>query len=110
MMDQGLIQSIDIGALRNDTLGRVQQITSPSAPAAITAGYDDPLPASTASDGKSPPGESGGRSQRFLECRWPQNVRRESEFAIVVRVTQFQTRLSLTPLSIPKVPEGGARL
>ena len=44
MMDQGLIQSIDIEVLRKDTLGRVQQLTSPSPPPAIMAGYDDPLP------------------------------------------------------------------
>jgi uncharacterized protein YegL len=44
MMDQGLIQAVDIEMLRNDTLGRVQQITSPSPPPALTAGWDDPLP------------------------------------------------------------------
>ena len=44
MMDQGLIQAVDIEMLRNDTLGRVQQITSPSPVPALTAGWDDPLP------------------------------------------------------------------
>ena len=44
MMDQGLIQSVDIEMLRKDTLGRVQQMTSSSAPPALTAGWDDPLP------------------------------------------------------------------
>ena len=44
MMDQGLIQSIDIEVLRKDTLGRVQQLTSPSPPPAIMAAYNDPLP------------------------------------------------------------------
>jgi uncharacterized protein YegL len=45
MMEQGLIQSVDIELLRKETLTRVQQIASPSAPELTTASsWDQPLP------------------------------------------------------------------
>jgi uncharacterized protein YegL len=45
MIEQGMIQSVDIELLRKQTLGRVQEIASPSRPAELpAASWDDPLP------------------------------------------------------------------
>ena len=45
MMEQGLIQSVDIELLRNQTLTRVQQIASPSPPELTgSSSWDEPLP------------------------------------------------------------------
>jgi uncharacterized protein YegL len=44
MIEQGMIQSVDIELLRKQTLGRVQEIASPSRPAEPASSWDDPLP------------------------------------------------------------------
>jgi uncharacterized protein YegL len=46
MIEQGMIQSVDVELLRKQTLGRVQEIASPSRSVEPPAGsWDDPLPA-----------------------------------------------------------------
>ena len=48
-----MIQSVDIDLLRKQTLGRVQEIASPSSrrPSSPAASWDDPLPAGHGPEG-----------------------------------------------------------
>ena len=53
MIEQGMIQSVDIELLRKQTLGRVQEIASPSRPAELpAASWDDPLPSGPDKNGR----------------------------------------------------------
>jgi tetratricopeptide (TPR) repeat protein len=69
-----------------------------------------------------PPDSSGGRptrgdgeaeasyEKRYLVCRAPQNVRRSSDFSIVVQISEQSSTAGGAPFLTPPIPGAGARL
>jgi hypothetical protein len=68
-----------------------------------------PAPEGTPRDGV-PPEEPAWKEQRYLECQAPRNVRRASDFSILVRITERQKTAGGTPFMTPAIPEQGMRL
>ena len=68
-----------------------------------------PAPGGTPRDG-APPEEPAGQERRYLECQAPRNVRRASDFSILVRITEWQETVGATPFMTPAIPEQGMRL